>query len=446
MSTYLLAIIVSPLKRRETIDKKYGIWSQKSQYDQSEFAFNFGLRLLDYFKDYTEIDYFSETNGIEKLDMAALPKAGGMENWGLIFYQDSSILYDNDITTQIAKQRMITLITHEVAHQWFGNLVTCESFKYYWLNEAFATYLQYVVAEDLEGKNYRFIDRFPLEVTQSSFEIDSTDSTFSMSDDNSPSMIIYKKGAAVLRMIEHYMGTFFFQHAIRRFLKNNAFKSVNPETLFKLYDEEFNERDLKIIQQYFQPWTTQPGHPVIHVSLIDNDTVHVTQKRFFLDEPVDPAEKSYRWFIPLNFIKSNDKSASKFHVFKPSDVNFTIKTDVDDWIIFNDNQIGYYRVNYDQELWKRIRDALYKENYDGINEINRGQLINDVLNFARSEMMDLDYKIALDIFGYLENETGYIPWTAALKHIRFFLLNKMSSNSKNLSIFYVRNLLFYLFF
>lgn len=442
MSTYLLALIVSPLKRRElSSNKNYGVWAQKRQYDQSEFAFNYGLRLLDYFKELTEIDYFDEKNGIEKLDMAALPYAGGMENWGLIFYQDISILYDPEVTTETAKQKMITLMSHEVSHQWFGNLVTCESFKYFWLNEAFATFFEYASAEKLEGDRYRFLDRFPLNIIQKSFEVDSTDKTKSMSDDNSPSMVVYLKGASVLRMIEHYMGASHFQHAIKRFLKNNAFKSAHPDDLFKLFDDEFNERNLKVIKQYFEPWTTQPGHPVVSVTLIGNKTILVTQKRFFLNEPIDESvERSYRWTIPLTFYKSNNKSESSIHVYKPTDVEFTIETDIEDWIILNTNQIGYYRVNYDQELWKRIHNALYKADFDGISEINRGQIIDDVMNFARSNMMDVNYATAFDIFGYLENETDYLPWAAALYHLRVFLLNKMDLN--NVEVFYVGSIIY----
>lgn len=441
MSTYLLAIIVSPLKRRElSTNKNYGIWAQKRQFNQSEFAYVYGLRLLDYFKEYTEIDYFDEKNGIEKLDMAALPYAGGMENWGLIFYQDINILYNPELTTETSKQKLITLISHEISHQWFGNLVTCESFKYFWLNEAFATFFEYAAAEKLEGENYRFLDRFALNIMQNSFEVDSTDKTKSMLDDDSPAMIVYFKGASVLRMIEHYMDASHFQHAIRRFLKINAFESVHPDDLFKLFDDEYNERDLKVIKQYFEPWTTQPGHPVVSVTLMDNQTVIVTQKRFYLEEPIDESvERSYRWTIPLTFFKSNNKSESSIHVLKPYDAQFTIKTDIDDWIIFNTNQIGYYRVNYDQELWKRIRNALYKADFDGINEINRGQIINDIMNFARSTMMDVDYQVAFDIFGYLENETDYLPWAAALYHLRLYLLNKL--DLINVEIFYVRSII-----
>lgn len=144
MSTYLLAFIVSEFKIRENVAKTFGVLARPALYEQTQYAFSIGQQLL------TKLDIwmgtkYSDIPEMEKMHMAALPdfSAGAMENWGLLTYRESNQLYDPEMTTDLQQQRIASVITHEQAHMWFGDLVTCEWWSYTWLNEAFARYFTY---------------------------------------------------------------------------------------------------------------------------------------------------------------------------------------------------------------------------------------------------------------------------------------------------------------
>lgn len=144
MSTYLVAFIVSEFKLRESTNKAFAIAARPEAYLQTEYAFTVGQDLLRQFDLWMGYKY-SDVPEMEKMHMAALPdfSAGAMENWGLLTYRETALLYDPDVSTDMAQQRVATVIAHEQAHMWFGDLVTCDWWKYTWLNEGFARFYQY---------------------------------------------------------------------------------------------------------------------------------------------------------------------------------------------------------------------------------------------------------------------------------------------------------------
>ena len=123
MSTYLIAFIVSEYEGREDNGKTFGVWARPEMQKESEYAFNVGVDILAYFNKYTDSDYYAH---MDKMDMAAIPdfSAGAMENWGLLTYRESNLLYSTDKTTALNKQRIAAVISHEIAHMWFGDLVS----------------------------------------------------------------------------------------------------------------------------------------------------------------------------------------------------------------------------------------------------------------------------------------------------------------------------------
>lgn len=174
-----------------------------------------------------DYDYFSEM-GMEKLDMAALPdfSAGGMENFGLIIYRETALLYDEDDSSESAKERVATVIAHEQAHMWFGDLVTCEWWSYTWLNEGFALYFQYFGAALVES-SWDLPGQFIVDELQAVMVQDSLASTHPMTvdvqshDDTSIvfDSISYNKGGSVIRMMEHMIGSDVFQRALQKYLR-----------------------------------------------------------------------------------------------------------------------------------------------------------------------------------------------------------------------------------
>lgn len=145
MSTYLVAFIVSEFRIRENSARTFGIIARPQAYEQTAYAFDIGQVLLTELDRWTAYPH-NEVSAIEKMHMAALPdfSAGAMENWGLLTYRETNQLYDADFTTAMQQQRIAAVITHEQAHLWFGDLVTCEWWGHTWLNEGFARYFQYI--------------------------------------------------------------------------------------------------------------------------------------------------------------------------------------------------------------------------------------------------------------------------------------------------------------
>lgn len=153
MSTYLVAFVISDLKALE--EKPFKVWSKSSTIDQANYALKIGIKALELFEE-----KFGEKYTLEKMDMVAVPDfaAGAMENWGLVTYRESQMLYDEKESSTIAQQRVASVIAHELTHMWFGNLVTPEWWSYLWLSEAFARYYQYFgTAEVRNILYYRYI-------------------------------------------------------------------------------------------------------------------------------------------------------------------------------------------------------------------------------------------------------------------------------------------------
>jgi aminopeptidase N len=438
MSSYLLVFIVSTFTRytdKTNRDISFGILARKAQYDQSDYAYTFGKKALELLGRYMSYDYYSmkdaDSNNLEKLDMAAIPdfSAGAMENWGLLTYRETNQLYDADYTTDITKQRIAAVIIHEQAHLWFGDLVTCAWWGDTWLNEGFARFFQYhgtSIAEPLWDVDKQFV----VEQVQTALLFDSSESTHPMSHVvNTPAEassifnnISYNKGASILRMIQHLIGNTKFVEAIRTYIKKYEYTATKPEHLFKEF-EEVAKGEYPELLNIITPWTTQANYPVITVTYdATTKKATVTQKVFLL-KPDTTNTKT--WRVPLTYTTRGQG----FTTTKPSSIlssaSMPIDIDTDgSWLIFNVQQTGYYRVNYDENNWKLIKAALLSENHDGIHEVNRAQIIDDLFNFARSG--ERTFEFAYEMFDYLKTEEHYIPWLSAFTTFNF-LISKMNA-------------------
>lgn len=424
MSSYLVAFIVAPFVSETGDNDRFGVWGRRDYESQLSYAVDFGVKSLKSLSDWTNFNYYTTgSNLMEKMDMAAIPDfaAGAMENWGLLTYREDRILLDAARTSAKDKQRIAAVIAHEQAHQWFGDLVTCKTWDYVWLNEGFATYFEYFTTDAVETK--MFVGKqFPIDNVQRAMVLDATEDTFPMSHSNTPSLIVYQKAGSVIRMMEHYMGSDKFKTGVRSYLSNKQYNAAVPDDLFAELKTAAGAESK--VDEYFTEWSTKPGYPVINVESVDDTKVKITQKRFLYRNPDSSVtlDEKLKWNIPLTFTVKGGSFGNTLpaNVLEGSKDSLEIETDIaDKWIIFNNQQSGFYRVNYDAKLWERIREALHSDNFNGIDELNRAQIVDDILNFARSDLESVDYKTALDIISFIESDSSYFTWSAFFTNAAF---------------------------
>uniref|UniRef100_A0A2A4IXQ9 ERAP1-like C-terminal domain-containing protein n=1 Tax=Heliothis virescens TaxID=7102 RepID=A0A2A4IXQ9_HELVI len=235
------------------------------------------------------------------------------------------------------------------------------------------------------------------------------------------STVTYNKGASIIRMTEHLLGFDVHRTGLRNYLKDLAYKTVQPIDLFTALESAGNQAgalsaygsDFDFVK-YYESWTEQPGHPVLNVQ-INHQTgqMTITQRRFDIDTGHSVQNRNY--IIPITFTTGANPS---FDNTKPSHIISKGVTVIDRgvvgdyWTIFNIQQTGFYRVNYDDYTWNLIVLALRGADREKIHEYNRAQIVNDVFQFARSGLMT--YQRALNILSFLEFETEYAPWVAAI--------------------------------
>uniref|UniRef100_A0A671VWD8 Aminopeptidase n=1 Tax=Sparus aurata TaxID=8175 RepID=A0A671VWD8_SPAAU len=339
-------------------------------------------------------------------DQIALPdlEVAAMENWGLITYQEGNLLFEEGVSSLLHKEQIVTIIAHELAHQWFGNLVTMNWWNNIWLNEGFATYMSFLAADSVEP-TFKIKELSILFNLHSAFEQDSLVSSHPLSPpakdvqttleiDQMFDVITYCKGAAVLRMLENMVGESTFKKGIK--------VSKTLLTSFRWAESAVDDDNGNAkVAEVMDSWTKQIGYPVVTINT--NNGV-INQKHFLFN---DSSESRY---------VLNGHCSGQFSVWLTSSV-FVSKDG--EWLLANINCTGYYRVNYNLENWQRLLNQL-ETDQSMIPLMNRGQLIDDAFNLARAKLVDVT--LALNSTRFLQNETEYIPWESAVRNLEYFVL------------------------
>nr|XP_026484279.1 membrane alanyl aminopeptidase-like [Vanessa tameamea] len=448
-STYLVAFIVSHYQKVSTnnnLQRPFDIYARDNAGSTGDWSLEIGEKLLEAMENYTQISYYTMAENIN-MKQAAIPdfSAGAMENWGLLTYREALILYDPQNSNHFYKQRVANIVSHEVAHMWFGNLVTCAWWDNLWLNEGFARFYQYYlthsVAPDL-GYDIRFI----VEQVHSAMLPDSIDSAHALTnpDVNDPatvsahfSVITYARGASVLRMTQHLLGEDTFVKGLRRYLDARKFDVAEPGHLFEALDAAAAEDNALAqyngitIDRYFKSWSEKAGHPVLTVSINQRTgQMIVTQSRWDRDNGV--SQFPSLWDVPITWTRGG---APEFNNLKPSEVLTaqvsTIQrgTEGHEWVIFNKQESGFYRVNYDNTNWALLTRALRSNNRTLIHELNRAQIVDDLFAFGRAGVVP--YNRVFNVLSFLKMEDGYAPWIAAITGFNF-AASRLSYNSTHL--------------
>ena len=425
MSTYLLAWVTGDLHRKTATTKsgvEVNISATRAQKPESlDFALDTATRTIDYFND-----YFGTPYPLPKADHVALPDftSGAMENWGLITYREVGLLADPATTGITTKQHIALVIAHELSHQWFGNLVTMKWWNNLWLNESFATLMEYVALDALFPKWNIWLNFSTMESILA-LRRDSIDGVQSVQTDVAhpdeigtlfDPAIVYAKGARLLRMLQHYIGHDAFRQGLKSYFAAHAYQSTEGDDLWRALGEASG----KDIAQFMNAWITQPGYPVIQVSTQSGET-KLSQTRFFIGEH---APSDQLWPVPLN---ATDTSVPQ--LLTEPEVTIPSKT------IFrlNEGDTAHFITQYDDDLL-----ASLLHNLSSLTALDRLQLLHEQTLLVKAGKLSAATLIPLlEAYKNEDQEAVWDIMSLAAAELRQFIETDPDTE-KRLKTLYVR--------
>ncbi len=412
MSTYLLAFVIGDLKsveQRAADRTLVRVWATAGKEEQGRFALDTSVKLLEYFND-----YFGTPYPLAKLDHLALPDfaAGAMENWGAITYREVVLLVDAEQSSADIRQRVAGIISHEMAHQWFGDLVTMAWWNDLWLNESFASWIGDKAIDHLFPE-WEMWTQFVSADTNTALSLDGLKNSHPIEQEVSdPSeigelfdAISYSKGGSILRMLEHYLGADTFREGLRRYISRHRYGNAKTHDLWAALGEASG----RPVAAMMDTWVRQTGYPVVAVETTrgeDGVQLSATQSRFVYEHLVDPdGADDTLWHVPLSVAADGDDAPTSM-LMDGRQATMPLTTHGGDgWAKVNPQQIGFFRVNYTQEDWARLRPPI-----EGLrlSAIDRLGLQNDA--YALSKAGYLSVTQFLSLARAYVNETDARVW------------------------------------
>ncbi|XP_031337562.1 aminopeptidase N-like [Photinus pyralis] len=418
MSTYLVTFIISEMEfsklfeRHRVLAPKYELEKGRHSY-----SLNASYHVLNEMERYTEIPYT-----FKKLDHASIPNkyysAGAMENWGLITYRDDILLLSPSSSVPYRRQA-VTVISHEIGHQWFGNLVSPKWWDYIWLNEGFANYFENYLADKVEpdmdlwkrfiiftGKNAMVYDGNPEYSRPMTFSVEEPYNIMPLFD-----IIAYMKSGAVIRMLENMVSRKIFRQGLVYYLKEMQYNGATPHDLYKNIQRALNESthsalpSSMTVESIMTTWDSVSSFPLVTATRsYGNITDNVYLKQRVYNNYHNQGALG-NWAIPINYATKRNHSFENTSptawLTRPSGTITVSQLGDDDWFILNVQQSGYYRVNYDSRNWELISDAL-KKDHRVIHPLNRAKLLEDSLYLGLTG--DLSPEIFSKVSEYVVNE------------------------------------------
>ncbi len=406
MSTYLLAYIIGEFESIETKTKNgvlIRVFTTKGKKHQAKFSLEVAKRSLEFLNEYFAIPY-----PLPVLDLIAIPdfSSGAMENWGAVTFRESALLVDEQHTAFANKQYVAEVVAHELVHQWFGNLVTMEWWTHLWLNESFASFMSYVVVDELFPE-WKFWTRFVMHDHANALQLDSLQNTHPIEVEvHNPNQISeifdaisYDKGASVLRMLQHYIGPDNFRDGLRYYLKKHSYKNTSSIHLW----EAFEKVSGKPISKFMKQWVSKPGYPVVSIAEPKPGKLAVKQNRFTLKNKKDKT----LWPIPLQFELGEGK-LSNLETLSSQSKKFSISLDAK-YIKANPEETGFYRAIYSPGLLAKLYEPV---NEKELSVVDRFGIIRDL--FAMAKSGELPTSAYLEFLKAYEEEDSYIVWSEIL--------------------------------
>lgn len=399
MSTYLLAFAYGELGYKEAKTKS-GVsvraYATAVNVSFTEFALDVAVKVLDFYDEYFAIPY-----PLPKADMIALPDfaSGAMENWGLITYREQTMLVDPANSTLATKQYVAMVVAHELAHQWFGNLVTMRWWTDLWLNEGFASWVEYLAVDHLFPE-WEMWTQFVVDEQQRAFKLDALEHTHPIEvpvrhPDEIRTIfdtISYSKGASVIHMLNDYLGPSIFRDGLRHYLKQHSYGNTDTADLWVALEEISG----KPVASFMRAWTSLAGFPLVNV-VVDETNLEMTQERFYVN-PETKNKASTVW--PVALLAENkmipellDEHTKKIYVPDTSELKL------------NRGQSGFYRVVYNATHLHRLGELIKKGH---LTPLDRLGILSDLFEAAKAGKVDtID---VLDFLRVFSDEDNNAVW------------------------------------
>ena len=439
MSSYLNVFVAGELDFIETnaAGTQIRVITTKGKSESGRYALESTAKILEYYND-----YFGTPYPLPKLDQIALPGGfgGAMENWGGITYYESVLLFDPAKSSENTKQNIFEVIAHEVAHMWFGDLVTMAWWDNLWLNEGFASWMGTKCSAHFNPQWEVWLRRnFPRDpvrrigmAKEQAMEGDARSTTHPIqqpiateAEANSAfDDITYKKGQSFIRMLESFLGEEKFRDGIRRYLSVHQYSNSTTGDLWNALSEASDQP----VGAIAAGWTEQPGFPIVTVKRTADGKVSLTQERFTVNFKNPPPRE---WKIPLTYFVVGEAPHSLLMTAK---INNLTEIPADRALKLNANGAGNYRVQYDDASWELLLASLAKLNVD-----DRVNLLSDAWALVQANRAPIS--LCFDLIAKLPRSTELAEQEQIMNVLDY--LNRLSVSSPERDKFqrYARSIL-----
>ena len=400
LSSYLVALCIGELDA--TPPEHAGkipvqTWAVPSKKNLTAFGQEVAVAVLPLLEE-----YFGQPYAYGKVDQIGVPdfEAGAMENAGAITYREVALLLDPKTAPLNVQKRVAEVITHELSHQWFGNLVTMVWWDDLWLNEAFATWMAYKIVDQWRPSWRVWMDfevgkgaALHLDALRSSHPIRAEIRNAEEAGESFDA-ITYEKGGAILRMIEGYLGEDAFREGIRLYMRRHREKNATADDLWGALAESSGQPILELANG----WIRQTGYPLVHVSE-KGGVVTLRQRRFFSDPEARESGEPARWLVPVVLRFKNRQGVHEKRVLVKSEAETVDLGGEVEWVQGNVGARGFYRVQYEADLLKKLDLA-------ALAPEEKMAVVSDQWALVRSGALPIDG--FLHLLGNLKHETDHV--------------------------------------
>ncbi len=414
MSTYLLAFIIGDLDKCSTIAEnnvEINIWATKHNVIHGEFALQVAKDLLKYYNEYFQIDY-----PLPKLDHLAIPDfaAGAMENWGAITYREVALLFDEKNSAPATKQRIAEIVAHEMAHMWFGDLVTMKWWNDLWLNESFASWMATKAIDHLFPE-WNMWTQFIYTDYNSGLSLDGLENSHPIVQAvNNPSeinqlfdAISYSKGASIIRMLETYVGEDKFRDGLRQYMQLYKYSNAEGNNLWECIQEASETEIIPMMES----WTKQTGYPVINITWESDSRLSLNQERFLYSNKTNLPDT---WLVPISIVSGKNMDKVDSFILNSPSTTIDAPTDTNNGFMkINYDTAGFYRVNYPKEHWKNLSELINKQL---LKPTDRLSIQSDA--YALAKARKISATVFLELIKSYNNEKDFGVWSDLTNNMR----------------------------